>query len=394
MKTPELLQRRTRIRLALLVLACLFDRRALFGADTVTLPVAVSTVGRGGVPFVSDVRLFNTSYTDVLNVTAIFRSGDRQSALQLAPREARAFDDICASLFGVTGSLAAIDFLHDGPPGALTVTSQLRSPAAGGGHVGTFVPGLPQSAAQPVTVVTSLVNGQARTNIGVYNPNGAAVTATIRLFDGPVLLGTVPVSLGAHAVDQINDIYRVLGFETLQAVDGYASVESADGRTPLFSYAAEADNSSGDLILVVGAADVPAPAGFHPPTPSPSATPTAPAFTPSPTPTAPPAATSVDLVATDFQWSFENGGSRFVMQVGRTYELRVRSGDPVGRAAHGFGGVPGLGIGGQVLQPGSSPGVIRFTPTAAQIGVFAFACNIPSCGNGHPDMIGTIQVVP
>ena len=39
-------------------------------AETVTLPVAASVSGSGGVPFVSDVRVFNTSYTDVVAVTA------------------------------------------------------------------------------------------------------------------------------------------------------------------------------------------------------------------------------------------------------------------------------------------------------------------------------------
>src|SRR6266700_5313853 len=83
----------------------------LAGAETVTLPVAVSAVGRGGIPFVSDVRVFNTSYTDVLTVTAIFRFGGQQSSFQLGPREARAFDDICVGLFGAPGSLGAVDFI-------------------------------------------------------------------------------------------------------------------------------------------------------------------------------------------------------------------------------------------------------------------------------------------
>src|SRR5262249_1026041 len=68
-------------------------------ADTITLPVAISATGVGGVPFVSDVRVFNTSYTDVLTVTAIYRFGGHQSTFQLAPREAKAFDDICVGLF-------------------------------------------------------------------------------------------------------------------------------------------------------------------------------------------------------------------------------------------------------------------------------------------------------
>ena len=253
--------------LPVLLLATLAASPAVARADTVTLPVAVSAVGRGGVPFVSAVRVFNTSYTDVLNVTAIFRFNGQSVSFQLGPRGARSFDDICATLFGTSGSLGAIDFETDGTSDQLVVTSQLRSPSPDGGHVGMFVPGLPQSASHAVTALTGLANGDSRTNIGVYNPNSVAITATIRLFDGPVLLGTVPVSLGPHAINQYNDIYRSVGFESLVRTDGYATVQNDDPRSPLVTYAAEADNASGDLILVVGSPDVPVPPGFDPPTP-------------------------------------------------------------------------------------------------------------------------------
>ena len=381
--------------LPVLCMALLAASSSAIHADNVTVPVAVSAVGRGGVPFVSDVRAFNTSYTDELTVTAIFRFNGQQSVFQLAPREARAFDDICASLFGASGSLGAIDFITDGAADQLVVTSQLRSPAAAGGHVGMFVPGLPPSAAHPVSALTSLVNGDSRTNIGVYNPNPVSITASIRLFDGPVLLGTLPVSLGPHAVNQYNDIYASLGFGNLVRVDGYATVESDDPRTPLFTYAAEADNTSGDLILVVGSPDVPAPAGtvFPSPVASPTATPTPPPSTPTPTPTAQPTIV-VNLVATDFEWRFNGGVANFVMRVGQTYELHISDGDPLGRAAHGFGGVPGLGLPGRLLQAGAPPTIVTFTPGASQTGVFGFSCDQPSCGSGHSNMLGTIQVMP
>jgi len=389
----------SRIGFLFLSLALLLLPLFVASAETLTLPVAVSAVGRGGIPFVSDVRVFNTSYINALNVTAIFRFGGQQSTFQLGPREARAFDDICASLFGAPNSLGAIDFITDGAAGELAVTSQLRSPASAGGHVGMFVPGLTASSAHPITVLTSLVNGDSRTNVGVYNPNPVAVTATIRLFDGPVLLGSVPVSLGPHAVNQYNDIYSMVGFGTLVRIDGYATVESGDGQSPLFTYAAEADNISGDLILIIGTEDVPAPAGFVFPTPAasptapvPTATPTAPVATPTPTPTVR-STTVVNLVATDFQWAFNGGGSNFAMKVGQTYELHISDGDPTGRAAHGFGGIPALGLSSQPLSPGRAPAVVLFTPTAAQVGVFGFSCDMPSCGSGHSNMVATIQVM-
>jgi plastocyanin len=253
--------------------------------ETVTLPVAASTMGQGGVSFVSDVRVFNTSYTGVLSVTAVYRFNGATQVFQLGPREARGFDDICVSLFATPQSLGAVEFSDSGPAGQLVVTSQLRSPVSGGGHVGMFVPGLPSTAASVVNVLTSLVNGDSRTNVGVYNPNGVSVTATIRLFDGGVLLGTTPVVLGAHAVTQVNNIYQAVGFGSLVKTNGYATVESSDPGSPLFTYAAEADNVTGDLILIVGAPDTPAPPGFNPPTPT--VTPTASVPTPTPTPTPP-----------------------------------------------------------------------------------------------------------
>ena len=91
-------------------------------ADTVTLPVAASTTGVGGVPFVSDVRVFNTSYADVLSVTAVFRANGSTRVFQLAPREAKAFDDIGVSLFGAPGSVGAVEFMTSGAEGSLVVT--------------------------------------------------------------------------------------------------------------------------------------------------------------------------------------------------------------------------------------------------------------------------------
>jgi heme/copper-type cytochrome/quinol oxidase subunit 2 len=100
------------------------------------------------------------------------------------------------------------------------------------------------------------------------------------------------------------------------------------------------------------------------------------------------------MVATDFQWTINGGGSNFVMHVGQTYELRISDGDPVGRAAHGFGGIPELGIAAQALQAGKAPTVVTFTPTASQTGLFVFSCNQPSCGSGHSEMLATLQIMP
>ncbi|HYR47014.1 MAG TPA: hypothetical protein VER78_08405, partial [Thermoanaerobaculia bacterium] len=153
--------------------------------------------------------------------------------------------------------------------------------------------------------------------MGVYNPNAVGVTATIRLFDGSVLLGTTSVALAPRAVTQVNNIYGVVGFGSLSRNNGYATVESSDADSPLFTYAAEADNKSGDLILVVGAADVPAPPGFNPPTAT-----RPPTATPTPTPTSPPGIQTITINVK--AWDFSPGGPvspALVLSVGTTYRL-------------------------------------------------------------------------
>ena len=370
-------------------------------AETVTLPVAASVAGSGGVPFVSDVRVFNTSYTDVLTVTAVYRFNGATQSFQLAPREAKAFDDIAVGLFNAPGSLGAVEFTSPASQGTLVVSSQLRSPVAAGGFVGMFIPGLAPTDAGSVTVLTGLVNGDSRTNIGVYNPNSSSITATIRLFDGEVFLGSTSVGLGPHGVTQVNNIYGVVGFASLVTTNGHATVESSDG--PLFTYAAEADNKSGDLILVVGAKDIPSPPGFNPPTatvapPTATSTPAPPTNTPTPTPST--AATIVvDLTATQFQWTFSGAdgaaGSTFTAKVGQAYELHVRDGDRAGTAPHGFSGIPSLGLPSfSPLTAGSStPRIATFKPTSGQLGQHFFSCDQSSCGSGHDNMLGTIRVV-
>src|SRR5712691_1249137 len=335
----------------------------LLFAETVTLPVAASVVG--AAPFFSDVRVFNTSYTDVLSVTATYRCTLGSSAacasqpvrsFNLGPREAKAFDDICVSLFGVANSLGAVEFASSSI--GLLVTSRLFSPASvppwpSGtvGSVGMFIPGLASSAAGAVTVLTNLSNagsatGSFRTNVGVYNPNVSAVVATIRLYDypgsfPPVLLGVMPVSLGAQTGTQISNIYKVLGFETLVTTTGYATVESDNAANPLFTYAASADNTTQDPVLIVGAADVPAPPGFNPPTPTRTPTLAGPGATPTPTPTPTQPAGAQTVTINVKAWDFNPGGpvsQPLVLQAGLTYRLVFHDVDTgaTPNAKHGF----------------------------------------------------------
>jgi len=271
-----------------------------------------------------------------------------------------------------------------------------------------FIPGLPSTSAKAVTALTNLMNGDFRTNIGVYNPNAVGVTATLRLFDGPVLLGTVPVALGPQTGAQVNDIYGRVNFGSLKTTNGYCTVESSAATAPLFTYAAEADNTTQDTIFVVGTEDVPAPPGFNPPTATVPQTPAGPTPTPTPppgtaTPVVTPTPTSpativIGLTATQFKWTFTGegaSGSTLVAKVGQAYQLQVRDGDPPGTTAHGFSGIPSLGLSALSLTAGGAPKTLTFTPNAGQVGDFFLSCSESNCGTGsqHDEMLGILRVV-
>ena len=85
---------------AISALVLLFSAAAR--ADTLTVPAVTSLpVGAAASPFFSDVRVFNTSYTSSVGVTAVYRcflgpcpAAPPQITFTLGPRESRPFDDM------------------------------------------------------------------------------------------------------------------------------------------------------------------------------------------------------------------------------------------------------------------------------------------------------------
>jgi len=380
-------------RIALSICLCsLASLAAVLPAETLTLPAVTSLpVGAAASPFFSDVRVFNTSYTSPASVTAVFRcflgacpSAAPQASFVLAPRESRAFDDMVLATFNAPSSAGAVEFTSSRTD--VRVTSRLYSTAPVP-TVGMFIPGLRAAEAHATSVLTSLANGAFRTNIGVYNGNDVGAVATIKLFNGTALLGVQTVPLAPRSGTQVNRIFDAVGQAGVTTTNAYAVVES-DG-APLFTYAAVIDNATTDPIFVTGAEDERGPSGpVVTTTPAPPASTATPAPTPTPTPTHPPSAITVNLTAQTFRWSFNGGGTTFIMQAGQTYEVHMRSLD----VTHGFPGIPDLGMEQRALDSGAGEIVLVVRPTLAQVGTHVFACDI-DCGVGH-GFEGSIQVVP
>jgi len=237
---------------------------AVLGADTVTLPAAASIVG--GAPFFSDVRLFNTSYTSGLSVTANYHcfipspctAGAPQIAIALAPRESKSFDDMVANAFASPDTAGGVEFTFDGSEDQLVVTSRLYSTGPVP-TVGMFIPGLEASQAHPNTVLTSVRNAGAvqgfRTNVGFFNSTDATASVTFQIFDHGAPVGNpMTQAAPAHSGWQFNGIFTLAGVGTL-VTDSAVIVATAT--QPVFTYAAVIDNNTTDPIFVKGALDQP-----------------------------------------------------------------------------------------------------------------------------------------
>jgi hypothetical protein len=335
-------------------------------------------VGAAASPFFSDVRVFNTSYTTPVSVTAVYRcflgtcpATAPQATFTLGARESLAFDDMVFATFHAPSSAGAVEFTSAGD--SVRVTSRLYSPVVTGGTNGMFVPGMKGSGAHPVSVLTGLSNGLFRTNVGMYNGNDTAVAATIKLFNGTSLLGSQTVQLGPRAGTQINRIFDAVGQGGVVTTNAYAVVESANPGVALFAYAAVIDNATADSSFVSGEEDLPALGG---PGPAPQ---------------------TINVTLTNYDFS-----------PGSTQPIVVTAGAPTtlifasAQGSHGFSGISSLGLTGSnnisaevdgdpYYGGGGHPAVtytLTFTPPVSARGsTFEFWCTV------HPsNMRGTLRV--
>jgi hypothetical protein len=350
-------------------------------ATTITLPAAASIQGLS--PFYSDVRAFNTSYADALQVTATYRcflgpcpSVPPQIVFEIAPRDSTAFDDMVNATFGAANTAGGVEFDFDAAAEQLVVTSRLYSTSPTP-TVGMYIPGVDLSQAYSSGVLTSVRNGGDgagfRTNVGLFNPGIASVSVAFRILVGGVEQGgDVSRVVGPHAGTQVNAIFTAAGVGDLQSANAVVTVQASG---PVFAYAAVIDNETSDPYYVSAALDrassptptgtagtptasptatatltaTPTVTGTPPtatptgtatltptPTPTPSQTPAflSPTFTPSPpltppnTPTQTPNPNHIVLVGTGLNgqgsgtnfWDAASGSSNTTIYVGQTVE--------------------------------------------------------------------------
>ena len=247
---------------------------ALFGlaaaafaqSERVTIPAVASLIGVA--PFFSDVRVFNTSYTTPLHLKGTYRcfigacpTPPAEIHFELAPREARALDDIAAVAFDSPDSAGGVEFEEEsgGSVADLVVTSRLYSTAPTP-TVGMFIPGVRPGAAHRYGALTQIANGGSglgfRTNVGAFNPQDVPATAVFAVYWQGHWVGQIERTIPARSGVQINNVFGSGGINhpDLETSDGVVTVQT--NGPEIFSYAAVIDNQTTDPIFVSAAEDV------------------------------------------------------------------------------------------------------------------------------------------
>lgn len=241
-------------------------RGQLVPANEYDIAIAGRVTNGLGQTFVTDVRVFNPSYTTA--TTALLEyfpaslspnaTANASIVVNVPPRGTAVLDDIAgAAHLDVSGTSGA---LRVSSATLLAVTSRIYVDrrAEEKGTLGQFVPAHPRSSALRRGVMPHLSNrvdlsSGFRTNIGFFNPTQSDVTVRLELRDKDgALLGQN--TLGLRALSQHQRSISTY-FPEADLVPGRDVTLSFDAGAPIFVYAAVNDNVSGDSMLVPAQAD-------------------------------------------------------------------------------------------------------------------------------------------
>lgn len=245
-------------------------RGQLAAATEYDIAIAGNVTTGAGDKFVSDLRVFNPSFTSrAVVLVEYFISGSAANAnatasrtVEIPPRGEAVLDDVTAG--GGLNSPGSIGALRVTSNRQLAITSNIYNDqrGAGRGTFGQFVPAVTRASALQRGVIPHLSNRARdlanptgfRTNIGFFNPNQSLATVTLTLRDSSgTVLGTNTLTLAGLSQQQ-NAITTY--FPGVDLSNASALTLSFESTMPIHAYGAVNDNASGDSILVMAQLDV------------------------------------------------------------------------------------------------------------------------------------------
>jgi hypothetical protein len=236
-------------------------RGQLVPANEYDIPVSGRITNGLGQTFMTDVRVFNPSYTAAATaLLEYFQAGlgananaSASAVVNIPPRGTAVLNDVAgAALLNMPGTTGALR-VSSATQLAVTSRAYVDRTAQHEGTMGGFVPAQPRSASLRRGVFPQLSNSSDlstgfRTNIGFFNPNQSEVTVRLELRDAAgALMGQQTVTLAAQSQQQ-HSIATWFPAAALAAANNVTV--SFDASSGVVGYATVNDNVSGDSILV------------------------------------------------------------------------------------------------------------------------------------------------
>ena len=237
-------------------------RGQLVPAQEVDIPVAGHVTGATGQTFVTDMRIFNPSFTDATTaLVEFFTAGTTANtnatnslAVNLPARGTAVLNDVVGSSGLNTNALGAI---RVSSVGNIVATSRIFVNTSNGSF-GQFVPAFSRASALRRGVMPQVSNaplGTAgfRANLGAFNPNQSAVTVRLEVRDSAgAVLGSNVVTLQALSQQQNGLASYFPGVDLANQANLTVSFDASSG---VFVYVAETDNISSDSFLIAAQPD-------------------------------------------------------------------------------------------------------------------------------------------
>ena len=243
---------------ALIVIAAGAEARNLY------IPVAGEVPGANGTYFRTDVRIFNPSSVDDIDVsihflpTGIEGSNIPGQVFHVPKRQMLVLNNVLRQLAGVTtpavGALrldSDTDKSYDFIAESRTYTDS-PNPAVGGTY-GQYIPALDVTSAFEKTVITHAShNANYRTNVGIMNPQRvpAVITPSLVLPDGTLIAEGAQLTIPAMSMIQMS-VPAMFGTDR-QFDDAFVVIDSTQA---VFGFMSIIDNRTGDPFFVPGAED-------------------------------------------------------------------------------------------------------------------------------------------
>jgi hypothetical protein len=236
-------------------------RGQLVAANEYDVPVAGRVTNGAGQTFVTDLRIFNPSFTTPVSaLVEYFQQGNTANTnatqaipVNIPPRGTATLDDVAGpTLLNVVGTTGA---LRVSSASKLAVTSRIYADlrSSGKGTFGQFAAGAPRANALKRGALLQLSNQSDltsgnRTNIGFYNPTIEVVTVALQLRDATgALVGSSTVTLQPLSQQQ-NSIGTY--FSGVDLSNAQKLTLSFDASATVVAYASVVDNVSTDQIFV------------------------------------------------------------------------------------------------------------------------------------------------